>query len=211
VVKAFRGATILDRVDLTCRWAPYIAVVGRNGAGKSTLLRILATTVVPEVGTASIAGIDVLDRPRDACTQIGLCLADERSWYWPLTGRQNLDFFGRLHGLQSPGPRGAVRAGAERRRPRRARGSLVQRLLDGMRCDFRSRARCCTTRRCCCSTSRRDRSTRRVRQRCSSSCATRQPRGRPSCSSPRPGEAAQADGATALEAGRVVALVGRAA
>jgi ABC-2 type transport system ATP-binding protein len=102
LVKAFRGTTVLDGVDLDVPQGRLHAVVGRNGAGKSTLLRVLATTVLPEAGTASIAGIDVLASPRAARAQIGLCLADERSWYWPLTGRQNLDFFGRLHGLRSP-------------------------------------------------------------------------------------------------------------
>jgi ABC-2 type transport system ATP-binding protein len=103
LVKAFRGRTVLDGVDLDVPPGRLHAVVGRNGAGKSTLLRILATTVVPEAGTAAVAGIDVLARPRAGRAQIGLCLADERSWYWPLTGRENLDFFARLHGLRSPG------------------------------------------------------------------------------------------------------------
>jgi ABC-2 type transport system ATP-binding protein len=102
LVKAFRGTTVLDGVDLEVPPGRLHAIVGRNGAGKSTLLRVLATTVLPEAGTASIAGIDVVRSPRAARAQIGLCLADERSWYWPLTGRQNLDFFGRLHGLRSP-------------------------------------------------------------------------------------------------------------
>jgi ABC-2 type transport system ATP-binding protein len=102
LVKAFRGTTVLAGVDLEVPRGRLHAVVGRNGAGKSTLLRILATTVLPEAGSASIAGIDVIAFPRAARAQIGLCLADERSWYWPLTGRQNLDFFGRLHGLRAP-------------------------------------------------------------------------------------------------------------
>jgi ABC-2 type transport system ATP-binding protein len=99
LVKVFRGTTALDGVDLVVPRGRLHALVGRNGAGKSTLLRILATTVVPDAGSASIAGIDVLRSPRVARAHIGLCLADERSWYWPLTGRQNLDFFARLHGL----------------------------------------------------------------------------------------------------------------
>jgi ABC-2 type transport system ATP-binding protein len=102
IVKTFRGTTVLDGVDLEVPQGQMHALIGRNGAGKSTLLRILATTVLPDAGSASIAGIDVLGRPRDARARVGLCLADERSWYWPLTGRENLDFFARLHGLRSP-------------------------------------------------------------------------------------------------------------
>ncbi len=99
LIKAFRGRPVLHGVDLEVPRGQIHAVVGRNGAGKSTLVRVLATTVVPDGGSVSIDGVDVLGSPRRARSHIGLCLADERSWYWPLTGRQNLDFFARLHGL----------------------------------------------------------------------------------------------------------------
>lgn len=105
LVKLFKGRPVLHGVDLEVPRGCLHALVGRNGAGKSTVLRVVATTVLPDGGSVSIAGIDVLGNPRAARSQIGLCLADERSWYWPLTGRQNLDFFARLHGLRRPARR----------------------------------------------------------------------------------------------------------
>ena len=102
VVKAFGAQRALDGVSLSVPFGALVAVVGPNGAGKSTLLRILSTTIRPDSGTARVDGCDVT---RDAAAvrgRIGLCLGDERSWYWPLSGRRNLEFFGALQGLRAP-------------------------------------------------------------------------------------------------------------
>lgn len=74
-------------------------MIGPNGSGKSTLVRILATTLVPDSGTVTIDGRDAVANPARARAAIGLCLADERSWYWQLSGRKNLIFFARLSGM----------------------------------------------------------------------------------------------------------------
>jgi ABC-2 type transport system ATP-binding protein len=76
-----------------------VVLVGPNGAGKSTLLRILATTVLPDRGTAHVLGHDVVRQAPAVRRSVGLMLGDERSWYWRLSGRRNLEFFAVLHGL----------------------------------------------------------------------------------------------------------------
>jgi ABC-2 type transport system ATP-binding protein len=77
------------------------AVVGANGAGKTTLLRILAGLLSPSEGRAEVAGQDVGKRgSRSAFRQrVALVVAEERSFMWALTGRENLLFFAALHGF----------------------------------------------------------------------------------------------------------------
>ncbi|HVX07926.1 ABC transporter ATP-binding protein [Humibacter sp.] len=100
VRKSFGKAGVLRDVDLCIRSGEVVALMGRNGAGKSTLIRILGTTVLPDAGHVSIADVDVVQNPVGARRRSGLVLSDERSWYWRLTGRQNLEFFARLSGLR---------------------------------------------------------------------------------------------------------------
>ncbi|MBA2506067.1 MAG: ABC transporter ATP-binding protein [Thermoleophilaceae bacterium] len=98
--KRFGEVSALAEVDLDVGAGEIVALLGPNGAGKSTLLRILGTTVLPDEGRISVAGHDVVASPGQARRAIGFCLADERSWYWRLSGRQNLEFFTTLHGLR---------------------------------------------------------------------------------------------------------------
>lgn len=74
-------------------------LIGRNGAGKTTLTKIVATLVQPTTGTVSVRGSDSVLQDEQVRGQIGLATAEERSFYWRLTGEQNLLFFARLHGL----------------------------------------------------------------------------------------------------------------
>ena len=74
-------------------------LLGPNGAGKTTLLKLLATLTTPDRGRMTIDGIDVMKRPKEATRRVGLCSSEERSFYFRLTARQNLEFFGALVGL----------------------------------------------------------------------------------------------------------------
>ena len=97
--KRFGRISALENVDLSVDAGQILVLLGPNGAGKSTLTRILATLVLPGSGTASICGHDVVTDPTSVRRNLGVSLNDERSWYWRLSGRRNLEFFARLHGF----------------------------------------------------------------------------------------------------------------
>jgi len=127
----FGERTALRDVSLTVPAGASLAVLGRNGAGKSTLLRILATLLRPHSGQVRLLGQELPRRAFAVRGSIGL-LAHDPLLYRDLTGRENLRYHARLHGL--PDQRvdevlDAVQMGARAEDPVRAlsRG-MVQRL-----------------------------------------------------------------------------------
>jgi sodium transport system ATP-binding protein len=73
-------------------------LLGPNGAGKTTLLRMLATLVIPDGGRATIDGLDVVQQRYAVRERIGV-LSDARGLYPRLTARENIRYYGELHGL----------------------------------------------------------------------------------------------------------------
>ena len=73
-------------------------LLGPNGAGKTTMLRIIATLVLPDAGHAEVGGVDVVRDRYAVRSRIGV-LSDARGLYPRLTARENVRYFGELHGL----------------------------------------------------------------------------------------------------------------
>ena len=90
----------VDRVDLQVQQGELFGLVGPNGAGKTTLVKMLTTLIMPTAGRAIINGFD-LEHELDIKRAVGLVTSDERSFYWRLTGQQNLEFFAALQGLEN--------------------------------------------------------------------------------------------------------------
>jgi len=91
-VKAVAG------VSLTAPDGEITGLLGPNGAGKTTLLRMLATLMLPDAGRATIDGADIVAERIAVRRSIGV-LSDARGLYPRLTGRENIRYFGALHGL----------------------------------------------------------------------------------------------------------------
>jgi len=83
--------------DLRVERGEIFGLLGPNGAGKTTTMKMLATLLIPTSGTISVLGIDVLARPRDVRARLGAMLSGERSLYWKLTARENLEYFAALY------------------------------------------------------------------------------------------------------------------
>jgi ABC-2 type transport system ATP-binding protein len=98
VVKRFGSTTALAGVDLEVPEGMVFGLLGPNGAGKTTLIRILATLLQPDGGRAELLGIDVVAESSKVREQFALtgqfAAVDEL-----LTGRENLEMFGRLFKL----------------------------------------------------------------------------------------------------------------
>lgn len=91
--------TALDGTSLEVEKGRCFFLLGPNGAGKTTLIKILATLVLPDEGKAKVCGFDVVRESHRVKKVIGIALNEERSFYWRLTGRQNLEFFASLNGI----------------------------------------------------------------------------------------------------------------
>jgi len=98
----------LDGVSLRIGLGECFGLLGPNGAGKTTLVKILTTLLLPDSGRAWVNGHDVVVEPEKVLTGIGVMLTGERTLYWKLTGRENLTFFGRIHGVPEEKLRGRI-------------------------------------------------------------------------------------------------------
>jgi heme exporter protein A len=90
---------VLDGVDLTLASGESLVVLGPNGAGKTTLLRILATLLRPGGGEVRVLGARLPNEAWKVRGRIGF-LGHEPLLYRDLSGRENLRFHARLHGMR---------------------------------------------------------------------------------------------------------------
>lgn len=90
----------LVSVDLEIPEGAITCLLGPNGAGKTTLIKIISCLVTPDSGTIRYRDKTLDSSGKGILGKIGLVTPNERSFYWRLTGKENLLFFGSLHGLR---------------------------------------------------------------------------------------------------------------
>lgn len=95
---AIKKNIALNDISFSCNEGEITGFLGINGAGKSTTMRILSGLLIPDKGTAHIKGVNVNNKNKIR-KMVGLDNGDVRAVYWRLTGRENLDLFGRIYGL----------------------------------------------------------------------------------------------------------------
>ena len=91
-VKAVQG------VGFSARDGEITGLLGPNGAGKTTTLRMLYTLMKPDAGNVSVDGFDIVRDAEAVRRRLGV-LPDARGIYKRLTARENIAYFGRLHGM----------------------------------------------------------------------------------------------------------------
>nr|MBN2277574.1 ABC transporter ATP-binding protein [candidate division Zixibacteria bacterium] len=89
----------LSEIFLSINPGEIFTLLGPNGSGKTTLIRIISGLILPRSGTVNVSGYDITSDEYKAKRSIGLVLGDERTFYFRLSGAQNLEFFGGLFGI----------------------------------------------------------------------------------------------------------------
>ncbi|MCY3866181.1 MAG: heme ABC exporter ATP-binding protein CcmA [Chloroflexi bacterium] len=97
--KAYGGMPVLRGISFRVRQGEFVALLGANGSGKSTLLRLLSGLSKPTAGAVRIGGWEMPGEAMAVRAQIGL-VAHQPLLYENLTARENLDFFGKLYGIE---------------------------------------------------------------------------------------------------------------
>ncbi len=128
-----REIVAVDGIDLQIRRGELFGLLGPNGAGKTTTIRMLCTLLEPTSGRAQVWGYDVVGQSEAVRRHIGVVLMGERSIYWKLTGRENLEYFAALYQVPRPLARERIRQLLDRVELTPRADDLVERYSTGMR------------------------------------------------------------------------------
>ena len=152
LTKSFDGRTVVNDLSMQVKRGTIYGFLGPNGSGKTTTIRMLCGLLTPDKGTGTCLGYDILTETDKIKRQVGY-MTQRFSLYQDLSVRENLEFIGRVYGLEKP--REAARAaikrlgltGREEQLAGELSGGWKQRLALGA-CTLAGPANCC------CSTSR---------------------------------------------------------
>lgn len=97
--KTFGDVVAVDEVSFAAEDGQITGILGPNGAGKTTALRMVYGLLKPDQGSVSVDGIDPHARPREAREHLGV-LPDSKGIYPRLTARENIVYYGKIHGLR---------------------------------------------------------------------------------------------------------------
>lgn len=125
--------TAVDGVSLQIEQGEVFGLLGPNGAGKSTTIRMLCTLLEPSSGTALVNGYDIRKQANRVRQSLGTVLAGERSIYWKLTARENLEYFAALYHLPPALARKRIDELLERMELKARANELVEKYSTGMR------------------------------------------------------------------------------
>lgn len=98
LTKQFGDVTAVDGLSLSVSKGELFGLLGPNGAGKTTTINVLCGLIPPTQGSVIVRGCDVQKEPEKVKTSIGVCPQDTAVFDY-LSGRENIEFFGNLHGL----------------------------------------------------------------------------------------------------------------
>lgn len=98
LVKRFDDITAVDNLSFEVKPGELFGLLGPNGAGKSTVINVLTGLLKPTSGTATVSGYDIRKQVSKVRELIGV-VPQEPAFYEYLTGKENVEFFGNLHGM----------------------------------------------------------------------------------------------------------------
>jgi sodium transport system ATP-binding protein len=96
--KSTERVVAVEHVSFVAKDAGITGLLGANGAGKTTTLRMIGSLLQPDSGSIMVDEVNVLTHPQQAQARMGV-LSDARGLYPRLTARENIEYYGRLHGM----------------------------------------------------------------------------------------------------------------
>ncbi|MGE5223279.1 MAG: ATP-binding cassette domain-containing protein [Omnitrophica WOR_2 bacterium] len=123
----------VEDVCLQIQQGEVFGLLGPNGAGKSTTIRMLCTLLEPTGGTAIVNGYDIRKQSNQVRQSLGTVLAGERSIYWKLTARENLEYFAALYHIPPQIARKRIDNLLERMELSARANDLVEKYSTGMK------------------------------------------------------------------------------
>ncbi len=89
----------VDQLGFRVEAGEIFGLLGPNGAGKTTTVKMISGLVRPTAGTVFVNGLDVNKKRKEVLQQIGVLLEGTRTCFWPLTVRENLEYFANIKGI----------------------------------------------------------------------------------------------------------------
>ncbi len=97
--RTFGSLRAVDNISFSVHRGAIFGLLGPNGSGKSTIIRMLCGVLLPSSGDATVLGIDVVRSPEAVKRKIGY-MSQRFSLYGELTVLENIEFYGRIYGLE---------------------------------------------------------------------------------------------------------------
>ena len=95
--KVPKKVVAVDGISFSVPKGEIFGLLGPNGAGKTTTIKMLCTLITPSSGDAFVNGYSVAKDQQKVRENLGVMLTGERTLYWKLTGRENLEYFAALY------------------------------------------------------------------------------------------------------------------
>ncbi len=111
--KHYGDIKAVDGIDLEIQDGEIFGLLGPNGAGKTTMISMISGVLRPDSGRITFDGMNIWVEPKKVKRNLGV-VPQEIAVYEDLTAKDNLDFWGSLHGLRGPGLKKAVHEALER-------------------------------------------------------------------------------------------------
>jgi len=131
--RTFEELVAVDEVNFCIDRGEIFGLLGPNGAGKTTTIKMLCTLLEPTGGTATINGYDIVKQADQVRQNLGAVLTGERSIYWKLTGRENLEYFAALYHIPPAAARKRIDELLTRLDLARRADELVENYSSGMK------------------------------------------------------------------------------
>ncbi len=97
--RSIKEVVAVDDISFDVQQGELFGLLGPNGAGKTTIVKMLATLLIPSLGSARVGGFDVVKQANEVRKRIGFIFGGERGLYWRISGEDNLRYFASLYGV----------------------------------------------------------------------------------------------------------------